>query len=239
MEKTKNKFMKDISEFEKEIGLDFDNKELLETAFTHRSYLNETKEEGRKLEHNERIEFLGDAVLELSATDFLFKKFKDEKEGVLTAYRSSIVNTDILAKVGEDLDFSSYLKMSKGEMKDTHKGRHHILANTFEAVVGAIYLDKGFNEADKFINEYLLPYMDEILEEGTFRDPKSHFQEIAQEVNKVTPVYKTHEDEGPDHDKMFVVGLYLGDELVSEGKGPSKQKAQVDAAKNGIEKKGW
>ncbi len=229
--------MKDISEFEKEIGLVFENKDLLETAFTHRSYLNEAKSSG--LEHNERIEFLGDAVLELSATDFLFKKFKDEKEGVLTSYRSAIVNTDILARVGEDLDFSSYLKMSKGEMKDTHKGRHHILANTFESVVGAIYLDKGFNEADSFIKKYLLPYMDEILEKGTFRDPKSHFQEIAQEVNKVTPTYKTLKDEGPDHDKKFVVGLYLGDELVAEGKGLSKQKAQVDAAKNGIEKKGW
>lgn len=231
--------MNDISEFEKKIGIEFDNKELIETAFTHRSYLNETKDNSGKLEHNERIEFLGDAVLELSATDFLFKKFDNEKEGVLTAYRSAIVNTDILAKVGEDLDFSSYLKMSKGEMKDTHKGRHHILANTFEAVVGAIYLDKGFKKADEFINKHLLPYMDEIIKEGSFRDPKSHFQEMAQEIDKVTPTYKTLKDEGPDHDKSFVVGLYLADELISEGIGPSKQKAQVDAAKKGLDKKGW
>lgn len=228
--------MKDISEFEKEIGIEFASKELLNTAFTHRSYLNESKEDS---EHNERIEFLGDAVLELSATDFLFNKFPDEKEGVLTSYRSALVNTDILARVGDDLDFNSYLKMSKGEMKDTHKGRHHILANTFEAVVGAIYLDKGFEAADAFIKKHLLPYMDEILKEGSYRDPKSYFQEMAQEVEKITPEYKTIQDEGPDHDKSFVVGVYLEDELVAEGKGPSKQKAQVEAAKNGLEKKGW
>ncbi len=228
--------IKNISEFEKKIGIDFKDKELLKKAFIHRSFTNEKA--GKGLEHNERIEFLGDAVLELSATEFLYKKFPSETEGVLTAYRSALVNTDSLSLHAKKLDINNFLMLSKGE-KTSVKGRDHLLANAFEAVVGAIYLDKGFERADKFLKENLFDYIDEIIEKKLYKDPKSYFQEQAQEFAKITPEYKLVGHEGPDHDRFFVMAVYLKNEKVAEGKGASKQKAEVDAARNALEVKGW
>jgi ribonuclease-3 len=225
---------KNREEFEKRIGVVFKKKELLEKAFIHRSFINE--KEGRGLEHNERIEFLGDAVLELSATEFLYKKYPKETEGVLTSYRSALVNTDSLAKHAIDLKMEEYLMLSKGEKMST-KGRNHIMANTFEAVTGAIYLDQGFLVADTFLKKNLFTYIDMIIEKKLYKDPKSYFQEQAQEIAKVTPEYTLVGHEGPDHDRFFVMAVYIGDEKVAEGKGISKQKAEVDAARNALEAK--
>jgi ribonuclease-3 len=227
---------KNREEFEKRIGVVFKKKELLEKAFIHRSFINE--KEGRGLEHNERIEFLGDAVLELSATEFLYKKYPKETEGVLTSYRSALVNTDSLAKHAIDLKMEEYLMLSKGEKMST-KGRNHIMANTFEAVTGAIYLDQGFLVADTFLKKNLFTYIDMIIEKKLYKDPKSYFQEQAQEIAKVTPEYTLVGHEGPDHDRFFVMAVYIGDEKVAEGKGISKQKAEVDAARNALEAKNW
>jgi ribonuclease-3 len=224
-----------IDIFEKKIGIDFDDKNLLKKAFTHRSFVNEG---GKGLEHNERIEFLGDAVLELAATKFLYNKFPEETEGKMTAYRSALVNTESLAKAASELEMGNFLMMSKGERAST-KGREHILANTFEAVVGAIYLDKGFEKAEEFLKKNLFPYIDEILAKKLYKDPKSYFQEQAQEHVRITPEYKLVAHEGPDHDRLFVMALYLGKEKVCEGRGTSKQKAEVDAARKGLEVKGW
>lgn len=228
--------MKNIPEFEKKIGINFEKKELIEKAFIHRSFTNEKA--GKGLEHNERIEFLGDAVLELSATDFLYKEYPNETEGVLTSYRSALVNTESLAKHAMDLEMGNHLSLSKGEKTST-KGRDHILANTFEAVTGAIYLDQGFAAADTFLKKNLFTYIDKIIAKKLYKDPKSYFQEQAQEFAKVTPEYKLVAHEGPDHDRFFVMAVHLGDEKVSEGKGASKQKAEVEAARNALDAKGW
>ena len=228
--------MKKVINFEKKIGIEFENKNLIEQAFTHRSFLNEQGD--KTLQHNERIEFLGDAVLELAATEFLFNLFPNKPEGELTAYRSALVNTDSLAKAAISLKMNDYLKLSKGEKSST-KGREHILANTFEAVVGAIYLDKGFARARKFLEDYLFDYIKEILAKKLHKDPKSYFQEQAQEYVKITPEYKLVGYEGPDHDRTFIMAVYLGDEKVVEGQGSSKQKAEIDAARKALEKKGW
>lgn len=227
---------KTIEDFEKKININFSNRDLIEKAFIHRSYINES--EKKNLEHNERIEFLGDAVLELSATEFLYKRFPKKKEGEMTSLRSALVNTDSLEKHAEKLSIGDYLLMSKGEKIST-KGRGHILANTFEAVVGAIYLDKGFFVADDFLKKNLFGYIDEIIEKNIYKDPKSFFQEQAQEFTGFTPEYRVKQEMGPDHDRVFVSGVFLGEEEVSEGRGTSKQKAEVDAAKNALEVKGW
>jgi len=228
--------MKNINKLEKRIGYKFKNKELSQKVFIHRSYLNENIENFE--EHNERMEFLGDAVLELSATKYLYDKFPSKTEGELTAIRSALVNTNSLAKKALELDLNDHLMLSKGE-EESIKGRFHILANTFEALVGAIYLDSDFDEVDNFLKNYLFSYVDEIVKLKLYIDPKSHFQEIAQEKDKITPIYKQIESKGPDHDRIFVMGIYLNEELIAKGEGHSKQKAEIEAAKNGLEKKGW
>jgi len=227
----------EVKDFVKNLDIVFNDTDILQTAFTHRSFLNERGSEN--VRHNERLEFLGDAVLELLVTEFLYQKFPDEPEGVMTAYRAAMVNTDSLSQAAARLEMDSYLRMSKGERMDTEKGRGHILANTFEAFTGALYLDQGFEVAKQFVADQLHPYIDTIIEQGLHRDAKSFFQEVAQEREKVTPHYDVISHEGPDHDKEFVMGLYLGEELVAEGKGPSKQKAETDAARNGLEVKKW
>lgn len=226
-----------LEAFEKSIGVTFKNKNLLKLAFTHRSYLNENRH--LKIEHNERVEFLGDAVLELVVTEYLYAKFPNKNEGDLTAYRSALVNTQTLASVGAKLDFNSYLLLSKGESKDTGRARQYILANTFESVVGALYLDQGYAPAQAFIAEHIFPLLPEIIQEGSWIDAKSRFQEKSQEHASITPTYQTLHEEGPDHNKHFTVGVYLGEEKVAEGRGKSKQEAEQAAARAGLEKKGW
>jgi len=214
---------KDFKEFEKLVGINFKDKNLLKQAFLHRSYLNENR--GVNLEHNERLEFLGDAVLELVVTDFLFRKFPEKAEGDLTAYRSALVNTVTLSSVAASLRMSDFLLLSKGESKDTGRARQYILANTFEALTGALYIDRGYKVAESFIGKNILPLIDEVIEKRLWQDDKSHFQEMSQEKVNFTPSYKTLREEGPDHDRHFVVGVFLGDENVAEGEGKSKQDA--------------
>lgn len=226
-----------FSDFEKKIGITFSNKKLLRQAFLHRSYLNEHQEE--ELKNNERLEFLGDAVLELIVTAYLFERFPDKSEGELTAYRAALVNTHSISEAGKKLDMNDFLLLSKGEARDTGKARQYILANTFEAVIGALYLDQGYDIAEKFIAENLFHTLDKILSERLWQDSKSSFQEQAQEQKSVTPSYKVLEESGPDHDKKFIVGVYLEDELISQGEGRSKQTAEQDAAHNAIHKSGW
>lgn len=227
----------DYTEAEKTIGITFNNKELLKQAFTHRSYLNENKT--ADIEHNERLEFLGDAVLELVATDYLYATYPKKPEGDLTALRSALVNSVMLASISTELEFNKYLLLSRGESKDMGRARQYILANTFESVVGAIYLDSGYEKAKEFIARVLLPKTKEIEEKRLWIDAKSFFQEKAQEKTGVTPSYKTLKEHGPDHDKEFTVGLYLNELLVAEGRGKSKQEAEQDAARNGLEARKW
>lgn len=229
--------MKHFTEFSKKIGVVFKDENFLKQAFTHRSYLNENPDWATP--HNERLEFLGDAVLELATSDFLFKKFPEKPEGELTSFRAALVNADSLAEVAEDLDINNYLLLSRGEAKDIGRGRLYILSNTYEAIIGAIYLDQGYKSAEEFIKKTLLPKIEEVLEKGLYRDPKSMFQEKSQEVVQLTPVYKVLEEWGPDHDKQFRVGVYLGEELIAEGEGPSKQLAEQEAAKSGLKIKKW
>lgn len=229
--------MKDFSQFEQKINIEFKNKALLKQAFLHRSYLNENK--NLVMEHNERLEFLGDAVLELSVTDYLYKTYPDKPEGDMTAYRSALVNSTTLAKVATDLEVNEYLLLSKGEAKDTGRARQYILANTFEAITGAIYLDQGYESANTFIKNFVLTLTDEIVRQGSFVDAKSKFQEKAQEKLSITPLYKKIKEVGPDHDKHFTVGVYLEEEIVAEGNGKSKQDAEQDAARKGLISKGW
>lgn len=227
----------EIKEAEKKIGVVFKDKELLKQAFTHRSFLNENKNSG--LEHNERLEFLGDAVLELAVTNYLFNKYPKKPEGELTALRSALVNSVMLAGISTELGLNNFLLLSRGEAKDIGRARQYILANTFESVVGAIYMDQGYEPAEKFIAHVLLPKTKEIEENKLWIDAKSYFQEKAQEKTGTTPSYKTLKEHGPDHDREFTVGLYLGPTLISEGVGKSKQEAEQDAARVGLEKKGW
>ncbi|MBI5817231.1 MAG: ribonuclease III [Candidatus Yonathbacteria bacterium] len=228
---------KDFSQFEQKLNLHFKNKDLLREAFTHRSYINESKRSD--LTHNERLEFLGDAVLELVVTDYLFKKYPDKTEGDLTSYRSALVNAVTLGEVARTLGMNEYLLLSKGEAKDTGKARQIILANTFEAIVGALYLDQKYAGAEVFIAERLLPLTEEIVEKELWKDAKSFLQEKAQEEMGVTPTYKVVREVGPDHDKKFVVAVLLGDELVAEAQGKSKQEAEQGAAAVALKEKGW
>lgn len=229
--------MIDFSVFEKKTGIVFKNKKLLEQAFIHRSYINENP--GLNLHHNERLEFLGDAVLELVITDYLYKKFPDSPEGELTAYRSALVNAIIIAEIAQELEMNDFLLLSKGEAKDTGKARQYILANTYEAYVGAVYLDQGYAIADQFIEKTLFPRTDEIVSKKLWRDAKSRVQELAQEYVGVTPAYKVIAESGPDHDKHFTIGIYFGTEKIAEGKGKSKQEAEQKAAAEALKKKGW
>jgi len=227
---------KDFSKLESNLGIVFKNKELLQQAFVHRSYLNEHPKCG--LEHNERLEFLGDAVLELAVTKYLYKNYPNP-EGELTAWRAALVNSKMLSKMASDLGFNDYLMLSRGESRDTGRARQFILANTFEAVVGAIYLDQGFEKSEEFIENHLLKELPVVLENKLYRDPKSLFQEKAQEKMGITPTYEVLGESGPDHAKHFIVGVFLGEKMIAKGEGPSKQAAQEKAAEEGIKKKGW
>jgi ribonuclease-3 len=228
-----------IENLAKKIGIKFNSSDLLKQALTHRSYLNEHRD--YKLEHNERLEFLGDAVLELVVTEYLYENYKNP-EGELTNWRAALVNGEMLASISKDLGVEEFLMMSKGEAKDKGRARQYLLANAFEAIVGAIYLDqkeKGYQECKKFILKNVVSKLPEILDKKLFMDPKSRFQEVAQDKIGVTPSYRMISESGPDHDKKFVVGVYLNNEFVAEGAGSSKQEAQKNAAIRGLEVKGW
>ena len=229
--------MIDFSLFEKKIGVTFANKQLLMQAFIHRSYINENPNSG--LSQNERLEFLGDAVLELVVTDYLYKKYPKQAEGELTAYRSALVNAITIAEAATDIGVNEFLLLSKGEAKDTGKARQYILANTFEAIIGAIYLDQGYATAEIFIAKTLFPKLEIIVEQKLWRDAKSLVPEKAQEHVSMTPAYKVLSEAGPDHDKHFTVGIYFGEELVGQGKGKSKQEAEQAAARKALEVKKW
>jgi ribonuclease-3 len=213
------------------LGYEFKDVKLLVTAFTHRSYVNEHRKSTR--EHNERLEFLGDAVLELVVTDFLFKNYA-EPEGVLTAWRSALVRTESICEAGVGLGYEPLMRMSKGERAGSENARKHIVANAFEALLGAIYLEKGYAEAEKTINANIISKIDEILKTGSWRDPKSYLQELSQRYDDQTPDYKVLEEEGPDHDKKFTVGAYVKGTEIGQGIGSSKQRAQGMAAEQGI-----
>ena len=215
------------------LGYDFDNIDLLVTALTHRSYLNEHKKSAN--EHNERLEFLGDAVLELVTTEFLFSNY-DKPEGILTAWRSALVRTESIGAAGERLGYEKLIRMSRGEKQGSARARQQILANAFEATTGAIYLDKGYEAAKKYITDNILSTLPQILEEESWRDPKSYLQEISQARDGFTPIYKVLNEDGPDHDKIFTLGVFVGDKKMGEGEGPSKQIAQQEAAREAIRK---
>jgi len=229
--------MKDFTKFEKKIELEFKNKDLLQQAFTHRSYINEHKH--MKLEHNERLEFLGDAVLELVVTEYLYAKYPNKPEGELTSYRAALVNTNTLSDVAGVIGANDFLLLSRGEAKDTGKARQYILANTYESIVGAIYLDRGYSSAQIFISKTIFPLIEKIVSEKLWQDSKSYFQEQAQERVSITPVYNVIKEEGPDHDRHFTMGVFLGNELIAEGEGKSKQEAEQNAASAALEVQGW
>ncbi len=221
------------------INVTFSDIALLRTACTHRSYINENR--GSGLEHNERLEFLGDAVLELVVTSFLFRKYPKTQEGELTAFRSAIVNTVSLSKVGEKIGLNDYILLSKGEAKDKGRARSIILANAVEAIIGSIYMDSGYNPSANFISEHILNTIDieEIVKNKSWIDAKSMFQEKAQEKMGITPSYKTLKETGPDHDKKFTLGVFLGDVQVAIGEGKSKQEAEQMAAEKGLGANKW
>ncbi|KKT86961.1 MAG: RNAse III, ribonuclease III [Parcubacteria group bacterium GW2011_GWC1_45_14] len=225
-----------IESLSKRIGVEFAEISLLQQAVTHRSYLNENRD--YKLDHNERLEFLGDAVLELIVTEHLYNNY-DNPEGELTAWRSALVNGEMLAVIAKGLGVEDFLMMSKGESKDTGRARQYLLANAMEAIIGAIYIDQGYESAKRFVLDNVVVKLKEILENKLYLDAKSYFQEKAQENEKVTPSYRVIKEWGPDHDRHFVIGVYLGEKLVAEGEGTSKQEAQREAAKKGLEVKGW
>lgn len=216
------------------LGVKFKDINLLITAFTHRSWLNENRRQ-RGLEHNERLEFLGDAVLELATTEFLYAKY-DEPEGVLTNWRSALVRTESIGAAAERMGFWEYLRLARGEKQGSERARAQILANSFEAVIGAVYLDQGYEAAVKVIQQHIFTTLDEILRTGSWMDSKSRLQELAQARVGYTPHYRVLSEDGPDHDKIFEVGVYLGDQMYGSGKGPSKQIAQQAAAEGALEK---
>src|SRR3989344_3449413 len=229
--------MINFTQFEKRTGITFKNKNLLKQAFVHRSYLNENPK--LKISHNERLEFLGDAVLELVVTDFLFNKYSNKAEGELTSLRSALVNTITISQVATELKMNDFLLLSKGETKDAGKARQYILANTFEAFIGAVYLDQGYQPAQKFIKFNLLGRTNEIVSKGLWRDAKSLIQEKAQEYIGITHFYQVIDEEGPDHNKKFTVGIYFDKELMAEGRGDSKQEAEQQAAQLALKVKNW
>lgn len=225
---------KKYQDFAKEnFGFEFENPELILTAFTHRSYMNEHKKSAR--EHNERLEFLGDAVLELVVTEYLFNSYS-EPEGILTNWRSALVRTESISAAAGRLGYADMLRLSRGEKQGSERARQQILANTFEAVIGAVYLDKGYEASKDIITKHILSTFEEILETGSWRDPKSRLQEVAQSIDSMTPVYKVLAEEGPDHDKIFTLGVYVGQKLLGKGSGSSKQNAQQKAAEAALKK---
>ncbi len=230
--------MKDLQKLEASIGYSFKNGDLLRQAVTHRSYLNEHPE--FILGHNERLEFLGDAVLEIIVTEYLYNKYPDTPEGELTDWRASLVNAKILASIAKTLSVEENLYMSRGEEKDDgSKARQYILANAMEALIGSMYLDGGLEAAHTFVHRFVISHLDHILANHLYLDPKSRFQEKAQEIFGLTPHYKVISENGPDHEKVFEVGLYLAEDLIAVGRGSSKQEAQVDAAAQGLAAKQW
>lgn len=229
--------MIDFSNFENKTGVVFKNKKLLEQAFIHRSYINENG--GTKLSHNERLEFLGDAVIELIVTDYLYRTYPNYNEGSLTAFRSALVNAVTMSEVATEIGMNDFLLMSKGEARDVGKARSYILANTYEAYTGAVYLDAGYEKAKFFIEDTLIVKMDKIISKKLWRDAKSLVQEKAQEYLNVTPSYRVLHESGPDHDKNFTAGIFFGEDRIAEGKGHSKQEAEQSAARNALEIKNW
>lgn len=228
---------RDFKTFEEQIGVDFNDAALLRRAFTHRSYLNEHR--GQSGGHNERLEFLGDAVLELISTHFLYEKFPDKTEGELTAFRAALVNAVTLSEVAQEIGMNDYLLLSRGEAKDQGRARGVLLANAFEALIGAIYLDQGYDAARAFISEHLFPKIEIIVKNRLWQDAKSSLQERIQEEEGVTPYYSVIKESGPDHDKQFVVGVYVKDVLLAQGAGKSKQEAEQSAARAALDEKGW
>jgi len=228
--------MNDLSSLEKKIGVKFNDQELLKQSLTHRSYLNENPD--FNLGHNERLEFLGDAVLELVVTEYLYRNYQNP-EGELTNWRAALVNAKMLAEIATELGLNNYVLLSRGEAKDSGRARNYILANALEALIGAIYYDQGIEKSADFIKDKILVHLPEILKQGTYRDAKSKSQEEAQDRAGVTPTYEVLDEWGPDHAKHFKIGVFLGDELVAEGQGPSKQEAQQKAAENALKKKEW
>ncbi|HUC96076.1 MAG TPA: ribonuclease III [Candidatus Saccharimonadales bacterium] len=220
-------------EFAKNIlGFEFSDIQLLITALTHRSYVNEHKKSVS--EHNERLEFLGDAVLELVVTDYLYRNY-NEQEGILTSWRAALVRTESIGEAGVELDYEPLVRMSRGEKQGSDRARQQILANCFEAVTGAIYLERGYDDAALFIKKYILSKLDSILESGSWRDAKSHLQEVSQRIDSQTPQYRVIDEVGPDHDKIFTLGVYVGNKLMGRGSGPSKQVAQQQAAQAALD----
>lgn len=226
--------MSDFVAHSEKLGVSFKDLNLLIEALTHRSYLNENRTTSGS--HNERLEFLGDAVLELAVTHFLFTKFPNKPEGDLTAYRAALVNTYSLAETAEGLGVNDMLLLSKGEKKDTGRARQIILANAFEAILGAVYLDQGYEAAETFVAKNLYPKIDLVLKNRTWQDAKSQFQEVAQDKKSMTPTYKTLSETGPDHDKQFTVGVFLADTEVARGDGKSKQEAEQAAAQAALDR---
>ncbi len=229
--------MEEYSSLEEKIGIKFQNSELLRIAFTHKSYINENRD--KELTHNERLEFLGDAVLELVATRHLFSNYPKQNEGEMTSFRSALVKGKHLAEIAFEIELGQYLFLSRGEEKSGGRTKNYILANTLEALIGAIYLDNGYESAEQFISNFILTRLDEIIEKGLHIDSKSKFQEVAQEKAESTPYYQVLSEEGPDHNKKFTMGAYIKEELVATGEGASKQKAEEQAAKNALINKGW
>jgi len=220
-------------EFAREkLGFEFENIDLLVTALTHRSYVNEHRKSVSQ--HNERLEFLGDAVLELVVTDFLFRNY-NEAEGILTSWRAALVRTESIGEAGTLIGYEPLVRMSRGEKQGGERARMQILANAFEALIGAIYLERGYDDAATFIAKHINSKLELIIKDGSWRDPKSHLQEVMQRIDSVTPRYVVLEEVGPDHDKVFTLGVYAGSRLVSQGTGPSKQAAQQVAAKAALE----
>ena len=226
--------MNDPKELAEKLGLKFNNPEILQQAFIHRSYINEHRSSG--LSHNERLEFLGDAVLELAVTEYLFEKY-DRPEGEMTAWRSALVKGESLSAEAKKIGLESCLKVSRGEAKNSGKARDLILANAFEALLGAIYLDQGFDVVKKFVGEHIIYKLEDILSGDNFIDAKSRLQELSQEKFSITPTYETVLETGPDHNKKFIVAVLIGKKKVGEGEGNSKQKAQIAAAANALENK--
>lgn len=217
------------------LGFEFNDIQLLINALTHRSYVNEHKKSTSQ--HNERLEFLGDAVLELVVTDFLYANY-DEPEGILTSWRAALVRTESIGEAGDKLGYEPLVRMSRGEKQGSDRARQQILANAFEALIGAIYLDQGYQAAESFIQQNIIAKLDEILKQGSWRDPKSYLQEVSQRIDSATPQYKVLEEVGPDHDKLFTLGVYVGAKLMGKGEGHSKQQAQQQAARAALEQYG-
>lgn len=229
--------MKSFKEFEKTIGVRFKNENLLRQALTHRSYLNENPSRGAR--HNERLEFLGDAVLELIITEYLYKEYPEGTEGEMTSLRAALVNANMLSGVAKEISIENFLLLSRGEAKDNGRARQYILANAFEALIGAIYLDQGYEATVLFLKKNLFPKLKEVIEKKLWIDAKSLFQEKAQEILGITPTYRVLSESGPDHAKRFVVGVYLDEKIIAEAEGDSKQEAEENSARKGLKIKHW